>query len=312
MVFAAPAALRNVVATSEDLEPDDRATLAGPRLVLSAGAPVPVELLHQVRSLLPSAATQTPYGMTEALPLASHDPTLLDGELLEAQAGVCVGTALPRVEIRIAPLDPEGVPSEELTSQAGVVGEIVVRGAHVKERYDRLWAVQHASDRPRGWHRTGDVGHLDPEGRLWVEGRLAHLVRTATGPLTPYEVEDRVRALPGVLDAAAVGVGPSGTGQLVVVVVPEARAGGFARVTGARRGAGVMAPAELAARVREVVGHPVAAVLVRDWLPVDVRHASKVDRSALADWADARLHGRTVRGRVASAVRGSAPRRRSR
>lgn len=312
MVFAAPAALRNVVATAGDLGPDDRAALAGPRLVLSAGAPVPVELLRQVRALLPSAATQTPYGMTEALPVASHDPTLLDPAEVGRQEGVCVGPALPRVEVRIAPLDPEGVPSDQLTPQAGVVGEIVVRGAHVKERYDRLWAVQHAADRPSGWHRTGDVGHLDDEGRLWVEGRLAHLVRTASGPVTPYGVEDRVRALPGVLDAAAVEVGPAGTGQLVLVVVPEQRATGPARLTGARRGAGVLAPPALAARVREVVGRPVAAVLVRDWLPVDVRHASKVDRSALADWADARLHGRSVRERAARAVRGSAPRRRSR
>ena len=40
---------------------------------------------------------------------------------------------------------------------------------------------QHASARDAGWHRTGDVGHLDADGRLWIEGRLAHVLVTADG-----------------------------------------------------------------------------------------------------------------------------------
>ena len=52
--------------------------------------------------------------------------------------------------------------------------------------------------RTPGWHRTGDVGHLDDAGRLWVEGRLVHVVTTADGPVTPVGVEQRDRgARPG-------------------------------------------------------------------------------------------------------------------
>src|SRR5690606_29678524 len=156
--------------------------------------------------------------------------------------------------------------------------------------YDRLWTTQRASDRPRGWHRTGDVGHLDGRGRLWVEGRLAHVVSTAAGPVPPYPVEERVRALPRLADVAVVGVGPAGAQQVVVVVVPEPRSGPVGRLTGSPSGSGRLAPAQLAALVREAAGLPVAAVLVRDWLPVDVRHASKVDRGALARWANGVLH----------------------
>ncbi len=313
MVFAAPAALRNVVATAGELDAAQRAVLSGPRLVLSAGAPVPVELLHQVKELLPAARTQTPYGMTEALPVASHDPTLVDPEALAAQAGVCVGTPLPGVEVAVAPLAHDGTPAEQLVREPGRLGEIVVRAAHVKDRYDRAWVAQRGSERPLGWHRTGDVGHLDDQGRLWVEGRLAHLLVTPQGPLTPYAVEDRVRdGVPGVVDAAVVGVGPSGAQQVVVVVVPQDRLGPAARVRGAQSGTAALAPADLAERVRAAAAVPVAAVLVRDWLPVDVRHASKVDRSALAHWADAILHGRGPVERVRSALRGSAPRTRSR
>lgn len=313
MVFAAPAALRNVVATADALDAGQRAVLNGPRLVLSAGAPVPAALLHRVKEVLPAARTETPYGMTEALPVASHDPTLMPPQELAAQAGVCVGPPLPGVEVAIAPLDRAGVPADRLVDEPGPVGEIVVRGAHVKDRYDRSWVAQRDSERPPGWHRTGDVGHLDEQGRLWVEGRLAHLVLTPQGPLTPYAVEDQVRAgVPGIADVAVVGVGPSGAQQVVVVLVPEQRLGAAARLRGAAAGASALAGSGLAAAVRAAVTVPVAAVLVRDWLPVDVRHASKVDRSALADRADALLHGRGPVDRIRGAVRGSAPRTRSR
>ncbi|QFG70100.1 alpha/beta fold hydrolase [Ornithinimicrobium pratense] len=312
-VFAAPAALRNVVATADGLDAAQRAVLSGPRLVLSAGAPVPVQLLHQVKELLPAAGTQTPYGMTEALPVASHDPTLVAPEELAAQSGVCVGAPLPGVEVAVAPLAQDGTSAEHLVHEPGTLGEIVVRAAHVKDRYDRAWMAQRDSERPPGWHRTGDAGHLDDRGRLWVEGRLAHLLVTPQGPLTPYAVEDRVRdGVPDVADVAVVGVGPSGAQQVVVVVVPEERLGRMARLRGAQTGASTLAQGDLAEVVRAAAAVPVAAVLVRDWLPVDVRHASKVDRSAVADWADAVLHGRGPVERVRNVLRGSAPRTRSR
>ena len=314
-VFASPAALRNVVSTADRLTTAQRADLAGPRLLLSAGAPVPVDLLHQVRGLLPSAATHTPYGMTEVLPVATHDPTELapgDG----SGAGVCVGRPVEGVDVAVAPLDAHGVPDDDLVTTPGTVGEIVVRGPHVKDRYDRLWATQQATARPAGWHRTGDVGRLDADGRLWVEGRLAHVVLTVDGPVPPYPVEDRLRTVPGVADVAVVGVGPAGIQQLVVVVVPPGRGGVRARLTGAPGGAGRLAPPEVGTAVRERADVPVAAVLVRDWLPVDVRHASKVDRTALAAWADDVLHaspgptGPTAL--VRRALRPRAPRTRSR
>ncbi|MGD8199549.1 alpha/beta fold hydrolase [Ornithinimicrobium sp. W1679] len=316
-VFASPAALRNVVATADRLDAAQRRALAGPRLLMSAGAPVPVELLHRVREVLPSAATHTPYGMTEVLPVATHDPTTTTTSTAPSPgAGVCVGTPVPGVDVALAPLQHDGTPADGLVTGPGVVGEIVVRGPHVKDRYDRLWATQRASARPAGWHRTGDVGHLDEERRLWVEGRLAHVVRTADGPVTPYPVENRVREVPGVHDVAVVGVGPAGTQQVVVVVVPPGRAGPRARWSGAPGGARRIAPPAVAAAVRERAGVPVAAVLVRDWLPVDVRHASKIDRTAVASWAEGTLHASpgpaAAVAALRSALRPRAPRRRSR
>ena len=85
VVFASPAALRNVAATAADLSPELRRQLGGVRTLLSAGAPVPVPLLREIQALLPNAELHTPYGMTEALP--ATDITLGEIEQALADAG---------------------------------------------------------------------------------------------------------------------------------------------------------------------------------------------------------------------------------
>lgn len=286
VVFASPAALRNVVATAAALDPAGRAALGRVRMVLSAGAPVGVELLSAVQQVLPNAELHTPYGMTEAMPVA--DTTL--GEIVGAGAGngVLVGSPRPGVEVAVAPLHADGSTSEQLSTEPGLTGEICVRASHVKERYDKLWAVEAQSSRTAGWHRTGDVGQLDEQGRLWVEGRLAHIIVTAAGPRTPVAAEQALERLEGVEAAALVGVGPAGTQQVIAVLVPTADL--------PRRSA--VAPAELAERSRAAVGSATgiefSAVLVTEQLPTDVRHNSKVDRARVARWAERVLSGGRV------------------
>jgi acyl-coenzyme A synthetase/AMP-(fatty) acid ligase len=307
MVFASPAALRRVVATGSDVTAQHRDALAGVRRVVSAGAPVPAALLHQLRAVVPHATAHTPYGMTEALP--ATDVSLDEIDAAGPGNGVCVGRPLPGVDVAVSPLGPDGSADGPRTRAPGVTGEISLAAAHVKDRYDQLWAVQRASARDPGRHRTGDVGHLDAAGRLWVEGRLVHVITAAAGPVTPVGIEQRVQEVDGVVAAAAVGVGPVGTQQVVVVVVPHSG------IAARRRGAPLLATAPLTAAVRdaaavpmreaaaarmhdtaagpmrEAVVVPVAAVLVADALPVDIRHAAKVDRTRVAAWAERVLAG---------------------
>ena len=307
VVFASPAALRTVAATAAALDPEQRAALARVRLLMSAGAPVPLELLRQLSALLPAAQAHTPYGMTEVLPVT--DVSLPELEQAGPGDGVCVGRAVTGVEIEISALDAYGQDLGKLSAEPDVVGEICVRAAHAKHRYDALWATERASSRDAGWHRTGDVGRLADAGRLWVQGRLQHLITTAEGLLTPVGLEQRIAEVSGVAAAAVVGIGPAGTQQLVAVVVPDksghGRRGVGPRVPGrrglgqrvpGRRGLGRRAPVaglDLADAVRAAVDVPVAAVLLIGELPVDIRHASKVDRTALAAWAGKALAGRT-------------------
>jgi acyl-CoA synthetase (AMP-forming)/AMP-acid ligase II len=248
---------------------------------MSAGAPVPTNLLEQVNDLLPNAQAHTPYGMTEVLPVT--DISLAQIDEAGAGDGVCVGPALPGVAIAVSELDSLGRALGPPIEKAGVTGEICVRAAHGKERYDALWATERASACHSGWHRTGDVGYLDTEGRLWVQGRLQHLITTAAGLVTPVGLELGLEVLPSVRAAAVVGVGPAGTQQVVAVLVPAKQR---------RRWSSPVADLELVDAVRAASPVPIAAVLTRRSLPVDVRHASKVDRTALAGWASKALAGR--------------------
>jgi olefin beta-lactone synthetase len=299
LIFASPAALRNVAATADELSDEQRAALGRVRLVLSAGAPVPLPLLRAVQELLPAAELHTPYGMTEVMPVT--DISLGGIEEAGPGNGVCVGRPLPGVQVQISPLDTLGRATGELTDATELVGEICVAAAHVKDRYDRLWVTEAASARNPGWHRTGDVGHLDQEGRLWVEGRLVHVVTTADGPLTPVGVEQRIEALAEITAAALVGVGPAGTQQPIAIVTtqsttadgqsPVASLVTPGRANHPATSSGVLADQRLTGAVRAAAGIPLAAVLVVDSLPVDIRHASKVDRTRLSSWAERILAG---------------------
>lgn len=274
ILFAAPAALDGVLASAESLSPGGREALGALRLVLSAGAPVSQRILEAFSRLAPAAELHTPYGMTEVLSVADIDlATLAD---IRPGRGVCVGRPLAGVELRIEPL-----------AGSGESGEIVVSAPWMSAGYDGLWATtdqaRTVDERGVEWHRTGDVGHLDAEGRLWVEGRMAHVVDTAGGPVTPVPLEVSV-ALATELRCAIAGVGPPGCRQVVVVVEREGKAG--------------LAGTDVDRSVREALTpQPVAAVLTVPKLPVDRRHNSKIDRTRLGRWAEAVLAG------------GSAPRR---
>jgi acyl-CoA synthetase (AMP-forming)/AMP-acid ligase II len=294
IIFASPAALANVLATAGDITPAQRAALGRVRLLMSAGAPVPAELLRRLSELLPNAQLHTPYGMTEGLPLTDISLPEIDAAEIEAAEigaagagdGVCVGRPLPGVELLIAALDSAGRPAEVLTDRPGETGEIWVRAAHLRDRYDALWVTDQASAAHPGWHRTGDVGALDDQGRLWVQGRMVHVISTADGPVTPVGIEQSVQrdlgnltgASGGKPGVAVVGVGPAGTQQVVVVLTGHG---------------GPLAPLALTDTARAAAGRSVAAVLVTKALPVDIRHNSKIDRVAVGQWAARVLSGRS-------------------
>ncbi|GAB3527076.1 alpha/beta fold hydrolase [Arthrobacter monumenti] len=316
-VFASPSALRNVLDTAVELEAGNRNALAKVNLLLSAGAPIAEALLDELTGLLPNASLHTPYGMTEALPITDIDLEGIRGARLDAGNaspatesdnvtppldgagnGVCVGTPVEGAKICVSPLDGSGAATGDLTTESGVTGEILVSAPHVKSHYDRLWATEQISSQNPGWHRTGDVGHLDSKGRLWVEGRLGHIITTAQGVVTPVALEQSIETADGVGRAAVVGVGPSGA-QVLVAIVETVPPAGQPAVAGTVLAASVrQAVAQAAAAVRQAVAREeasvspgLAAVVVVPELPTDIRHNAKIDRARLAEWASKVLAG---------------------
>jgi len=274
MVFASPAALANVVRTASGPLP----ALAKVRLVMSAGAPVPIETLRAMSQLCPNAALHTPYGMTEVLPVA--DISLTQRVAVGEGRGVCVGRPVTGCDVMIAA--PDSMADVE-PLLAGATGEVVVRSPWMSSGYDRLWHTQQLArpvvDGDR-WHRTGDIGHLDGDGNVWIEGRVVHLIHTVDGPVTPVPIEVAAESVDGVERAAAVAVGPLGVQQVVVVVETVGE-----RSDGHASGA-------LAAAVRAACApQPVAAVWTVKALPVDIRHNAKVDRTALGRTMERVLSG---------------------
>ena len=275
LVFASPAALTNVLETAGGVATP---ALGRVRTVMSAGAPIPVPLLERMQRLTPSASLHTPYGMTEVLPVADIDLDTLGA--VGPGHGVCVGHRVDGCEVRIDPTN----------------SEVLIAAPWCSAGYDRLADTQRQA-RPvdpdgRVWHRSGDLGHLDESGRLWIEGRVVHAIRTATSAVSPVPLEVAAERCAGVSRAAAVGVGPAGA-QQVVMVVEVTRGRGRGRGRGRRIG---LASLELTGQVRAAIGAvggspPVAAVLVADRFPVDVRHNSKIDRTLLAARAQRLLAG---------------------
>ncbi|MCR2784182.1 MULTISPECIES: alpha/beta fold hydrolase [unclassified Microbacterium] len=284
IVFLSPAAILNVVATADALSDDDRRALARVRTFLSTGAPVGESLLAAAAELMPNAEPHTPYGMTECLLVTD---VTLDGIRAVADAadrGVCVGSPIGTNQVLISALDADGRATGPLSAEPGVLGEVVVSAPHLKTSYDRLWLTdrQAVLDTPAAgrWHRTGDVGHLDAEGRLWIEGRLPHVLATADGPVAPVGPEQDLEGSDQVRRAAIVGIGPHRLRQAVAVVetVPAV----------ARPG---LASPELTADLRQRTDLPLVAVLTVPQLPTDIRHNSKIDRTRLSEWAERTLAG---------------------
>jgi acyl-CoA synthetase (AMP-forming)/AMP-acid ligase II len=247
-----------------------------------AGAPVPPKLMEQMRRILPNGEIHTPYGATEALPVSS----IAAREVLQETAartrqgeGTCVGQALPGVRVRVIEPTEGAITTLAATRECadGEIGEILVQGASVTRHYDKLPeadANSKVTDGEVHWHRMGDMGWLDADGRLWFCGRKAERVRTAEQVLYTDCCEAVFNQHPQVFRSALI---DSGNGRPAIVVEPEP--GAFPKSAAARR-AFVAALKVLGATVACTQGIDRFFFAAR--FPVDVRHNAKINRLRLA------------------------------
>jgi acyl-CoA synthetase (AMP-forming)/AMP-acid ligase II len=267
--------------------------------VISAGAPADVRVIERFARLLPdSAELFTPYGATEALPVANIGSREILGEtrqLTEQGKGVCVGRPVAGMGVRVIRISDEPIPEwdDSLALPQGEIGEFVVRGPVVTMRYyNRADATKLAKIRDpmtsEVLHRMGDVGYIDDRGRLWFCGRKSHRVETPHGTLYTDMVEPVFNTAPGVLRTALVGVKRAGVVHPVLCVELD-RSQEFGR---SLRGAVDHPMTPLVAFMMCEAGRHfphtrrITTFLHHRGFPVDVRHNSKIFREKLAAWAD--------------------------
>jgi len=286
--FGSPAIWRRILAWART---HDR-RFSRLRRITIAGAPVPPWLLCGLRELLPeNGDVYTPYGATEALPVSSLGAREMSDELrgrVEGGEGTCVGRPAPGIEIAIVPITEEAIAewSDDLRLPPGHVGEICVRGDVTTPEYlfhpepTRLAKIPYRRDdgSPAVWHRMGDVGRFDGEGRLWFLGRKSHRLRTDRGLLFPVPLENAFNVCQDVHRTALVGVGAAGRERPHLIVELE---------PGADRSRVEAALKRRSASLDE--GTAIEGILFHDAFPVDVRHNAKIHRLELKRWAEEEL-----------------------
>ena len=266
------------------------------RRVLSAGAPVGAAIVEAMRACIhPEGDIHTPYGATEALPVASIAGTEILAETAARTRegrGVCVGRRFPGIQWRVIRIVDGPIRSldEAETLPAGEIGELIVHGAVVTERYVtrvEANALGKIVDNGGVWHRMGDVGYLDAQERFWFCGRAAHRVLTAQGPLYTIPCEAIFNQHQRVFRTALVGVGPRGRQRPVIIAEPKP---GCLPQSAVERETLLGELRELGRRYDHT--RSIDAFLIHPAFPVDIRHNAKIFREKLAIWAAGELQSR--------------------
>ncbi len=259
---------------------------------ISAGAPVAATTLEQFSRLLPEdARIFTPYGATEALPVCSMDSiTILEEtrQLTDLGQGVCVGHPVPGVDVGIIPVTDEPIArfDPELLLAEGQVGEIIVAGEQVtrsyfnREQSTQLAKIEDPANN-RFFHRMGDLGYRDKEGRIWFCGRKAHRVIIGEDTLFTIPCEGVFNVHTEVFRTALVVVEVGGKRAPLVCVELEPG-------TSSDRHEQIFADlAQIAGKFPHTA--TIERFLIHPGFPVDIRHNAKIFREKLAVWAQQKV-----------------------
>jgi acyl-CoA synthetase (AMP-forming)/AMP-acid ligase II len=269
------------------------------RHIFSCGAPVPASVLRKTLACVATGARMhTPYGATECLPVSTIEASEVLAETAaktDEGAGVCVGHKFDSVDWRVIRITDEPIAiiddAEELS--LGEIGELIVCGPQASPTYvtrpeanayskisdsNKQSEIRNPKSEIGPWHRMGDVGYLDAEGRFWYCGRKAHRVETDDGTLFTECAEGIFKSSFKGLRSALVGVGPRGRQTPVLVVERDLK-----RLTKIRQQQILdFARSQPSTRlIKTILFHPK--------LPVDVRHNAKIIREQLATWAERQL-----------------------
>ena len=186
-------------------------SLAGIEIAISGAMPLAASVVE------PWEAETGGY-LVEGYGLSETSPVLMANPVATTRRAGTVGLPLPNTEVRV--VDPE---NPTVDRAPGEEGELIVRGPQVFSGYwgkpDETAAVFVTGDANGDWFRTGDIVTVDEDGFVRVVDRIKELIITGGFNVAPSEVEETLRAFPGIADAAVVGMPDAHSGEAVVAAV---------------------------------------------------------------------------------------------
>ena len=181
------------------------------RLAVTGAAAIPVELIHRMKNELGFETVITAYGLTESCGVVTMCRLDDDAETIATTSG----RAIPDVEVRIIDSDGASLPANE-------PGEIVVRGYNVMKGYfDAVEETMAAIDED-GWLHTGDIGTMDERGYIKITDRLKDMFIVGGFNAYPAEIENTLLRMPGLGQAAVIGVPDERLGEVGMAFVVAA------------------------------------------------------------------------------------------
>lgn len=273
-------------------------TLDSMRALMMFGAPVAADLHSLFKPILPNGTVITPYGATECLPISYATSKMILGYVesrTRKGGGTCIGQVVEGLQVKIVKYaDQEIKSSNELQELGpGEIGEILVRGRQVTRTYYKrpeanLKAkVKHgdtSDGHPDFWHRMGDFGYLDAEGKLWFCGRVAHSFEYQNQRLFSVPTEAIFNEHPNISKTALVKVKVKENGYEPALVVQEKPG-----VKLDHKGKSELKQQLLTLAKTAKHTQVISKFYVAKEFPVDVRHNIKIDRKKLGQEAEEKL-----------------------
>ena len=261
------------------------------------GAPVQIEMHEMFSHILTHGDTYTPYGATECLPVSNISGSeILSSwkESFDDGKGVCVGQAASGMEIKII----KSQKNELLTLDKAIQlnpfekGEIIVKGEVATRSYlDNPKAQKMAKiyQAESFWHRMGDMGYLDEQGRLWFLGRVAHHFQIDDETYYSIACEAIFNQHPQVSKSALVKVSlPNGKINPAIVLQRKDRKFHLNEKEQTDFTQEIKTLAEKYGHTKKI-----KSIFLKKEFPTDVRHNIKIDRKKLSQWAS--QHGKELR-----------------
>ncbi|VFQ83303.1 unnamed protein product [Cuscuta campestris] len=191
--------------------------------ILNGGGALSVELITQAAKIFPRAKLLSAYGMTEACSsmtfMTLYDPTKGsvrqqlqlnvggNSKFSGQQKGICVGKPAPHVELKVC---SEG---------SSHIGRILTRGSHVMLGYWGQISNETFKFVGDNWLDTGDIGHIDDHGNMWLIGRSQGQIKSGGENVYPEEVEAVLSQHTGVSGNVVIGLPDSRLGEMVIACI---------------------------------------------------------------------------------------------